>query len=86
MVMIELLEAAKDIFSYQIAVLQPAFFAFFIAYALPALAMLKDDNLIAVLDHSRFGIHGSYAIAQRSLGGSRDVKDFILLAGAMAAS
>ena len=85
-VVIELLKSAKDVFTNEIPVLQPAFLAFFIAYALPTFAMLKNDDLVAVLNHSRFGIYGSHAISQRGLRGSGNVEDFILFSGAMPAS
>jgi len=84
-VAIELLKAAKDIFTDEITVLEPAFFAFLVAHSLPALAVLEDDHFVTVFDTSRFGIHRSHAVAKRGLRCCGDVQDFILLAGTLSA-
>src|SRR5947209_2074093 len=80
----ELLEAPKDVFPGQIAVLQPAFFILWIAHPFPALAMLQNDNTIAVAHSSGLGIHRRYPVTQKGLR-CRHIEHLFFLAGAMVA-
>src|SRR5438309_1749993 len=79
MLAIHLLERYEDVLAYQITILEPSFLASSIAHPLPALAALKNHHTIAVANASRFGIHGSYAIAQKGLGGGH-IQHILLLA------
>src|SRR5689334_8971479 len=79
MLAIHLLERYEDVLAYQITILEPSFLASRIAHPLPAFAALKNHHTIAVAHASRFGVHRSYAIAQKGLGGGH-IEDILLLA------
>jgi hypothetical protein len=74
---IKLLKALKNIFTYQITILQPPFFPFCIANAFPPLPMLKHNHTVAIANISRFGKNGSDSISQKGLW-SGDIQDFFL--------
>src|SRR5438105_6022162 len=79
MLAIHLLEGYEDVLADQITILEPSLLAASIAHTLPALAALENQHTIAVANASRFGVHGSYAIAQKGLGGGH-IQDILLLA------